>query len=148
MKRIYLAVAALSVLTACGGNDSASNPSAIDTASQLKGKVSSITKTVKITEDNDPNDDIGRPGKYQQAVSIYDSRAKCDSKLDVSCGAKVEVYADADSAKTRKEYLEAVFKDAPILGSEYDYLDGATLLRVTGQLKPSEAKEYEAAFTG
>ena len=33
-----------------------------------------------------------------------------------------------------------------VLGTEYDYLKGPVLLRVTGQIKPSSAKAYQAAL--
>ena len=78
----------------CGGEDA----SAI--AGGIQSQVDSVTKTVEITEDNDPNDLIGRPGGYKQAVSIYDSRATCDSELDITCGAKVEVFATDAAARS------------------------------------------------
>ena len=40
-----------------------------------------------------------------------------------------------------------IVKETGGLLTEYDYLDGSALLRVSGELKPSEAKEYEAAFS-
>lgn len=114
-------------------------------AAALQGKISTITKMVTITEDNDPNDLIGRPGGYVEAVSIYDSRAECDSELDITCGAKLEVFDNAEDAEARRDYIAGIIKDSPMF-AEYDYLDGNVLLRVAGRLKPSEAKEYEAAF--
>lgn len=117
-----------------------------DLAASLKGEIPAITKTVTITEDNDPNDSIGRPGSYTESVAIYDSRADCASdELSVDCGAKIEVFSSRDEASARKNYIQQSLKDNPILGSEYDYVLGSTLLRVSGTLKPSEAKQYEAA---
>lgn len=135
-------------LAACGGGgeDSAPDAQAMSLAGDIESRVDSVTKTVEITEDNDPNDDIGRPGKYTEAVSIYDERAECDSELDVTCGAKIEVWADEDAAQDRSDYIQGILEEAQILGAEYHYIDGGVLLRVSGQLKPSEAEEYEAAF--
>lgn len=162
-----MAVPLLVLLASCGSSDSppaaapaanavastaAPSPSkaadADAVAARLKAAIGAITKTVTITEDNDPNNSIGRPGKYRQAVSIYDSRVKCQSPLDITCGAKVEVFADREEAQARADYLKGVTEANPILGSEYDYVSGAVLLRVWGDLKPSQAKEYEAAFGG
>jgi hypothetical protein len=103
-------------------------------------------QVVEITEDNDPNDLIGRPNGYVKAAVIYDPRIpECDNP-EVSCGATVEVFADESAAKRRSDYIQGLMEEAPILGSEYHYLDGATLLRVSGDLDPSAAEEYEAAF--
>ena len=76
---------------------------------------------------------------------IYDSGTSCTS-LGADCGATVEVWPSVEAAKTRHDYLAAIAKAAPVLGNEYDYLAGATLLRVAGALKPSVAKTYQAAF--
>ncbi len=34
-----------------------------------------------------------------------------------------------------------------MLGSAYNYLNGAALLRVSGEIKPTVAAAYEAAFS-
>lgn len=161
MLRKVIAFSCFVLVAACGGSGGTdtSQPSktaatlgsaskklsAEDLAAALKAKIPSISKTVTITEDNDPNDSIGRPGKYSEAVSIYDSRAECEDKLDVTCGAKIEVFDTEALAQDRKDFIQQSLKDNPILGSEYDYVLGATLLRVSGTLKPTEAKEYESA---
>ncbi|MGI5241133.1 hypothetical protein [Dactylosporangium sp. CA-139066] len=33
----------------------------------------------------------------------------------------------------------------PILGTEYDYVNGSVLVRITGKVKPSVAKTFESA---
>lgn len=105
--------------------------------------------TVPITEDNDPNDLLGRPNGYVAATVIKDSRlADCGDDLGVDCGATVEEWPDAEAAKVRADFIAALQKDSPILGSEYHYLNGPVLVRVSGELKPSEAKEYEAVVLG
>lgn len=103
-------------------------------------------KIVTITEKNDPNNSIGRPGKYIDAAAIFDKRVRCESKLDITCGAKIEVYEDADGAKARAAYIDSVIKAEPILGSEWHELAGPVLLRVSGKLRPSWAKAYRQAF--
>lgn len=115
-------------------------------AQDLKNNIGSIQKIVTVTEDNDPNDKIGRPNGYVSAAVIYDSGADCGEDLGVDCGATVEVWPSADDAKARSDYIQGILKDAPILGSEYNYLEGAALLRVTGGIKPTVAKEYQDAL--
>jgi hypothetical protein len=99
---------------------------------------------VTITEDNDPNALIGRPNGYVAAVVLKDHRTPCD-ELGVECGATVEEWPNAAAAEARSSYIQSIQKEAPVLGREYHYLDGAVLVRVWGDLKPSEAAEYETA---
>lgn len=145
MRRLNPLVAVL-LLTGCGGGDG-SEESAQDVADRLAKTVPTITKTAAITEDNDPNHTLGKPGSYEQAVSIYDSRVTCDDELDISCGAKVEVFATASAAAKRRDHLQAVVMQTSGLLSEYDYVDGKVLLRVSGELEPSAAEDYVNAFS-
>ena len=117
-------------------------------AEALKADVGSVQKVVTITEDNDPNNKIGRPNGYVSAAVIYDSGVvDCGDDLGVDCGATVEVWPSADAAKERSEYIQGLQKNSPILGTEYNYLNGAALLRVSGNIKPTVAEEYESAFS-
>jgi hypothetical protein len=148
LNSILLGAITVLALGACGGGggSASSGDSAQVVADRLEESVGSVTKTVTITENNDPNNDIGRPGQYQVAVSIYDERVTCTEALDISCGAKVEVFDDEDAAENRYDYITTIVEEAGGLLTEYDYLDGTVLLRVSGELKPSEAEEYESAF--
>lgn len=103
------------------------------------------TKIVTITEDNDPNDLIGRPNGYVSAAILQDKGGECD-ELGADCGASIEVFATQAEAGARSEYILAILKEAPMLGTEWHTLNGAALLRVTGHLKPSVAEGYAAAF--
>lgn len=144
--RTLLGVAVAIALLTSGCGQSSASASATSTANALKAAVPTATKVVRITPGNDPNNSIGRPASYTQAAVIFDSRTKCESKLDVSCGAKVEMFADATGAQQRKAYIEGIAKSAPGLIKEYDYVKGNEILRVSGNLKPGEAKAYESAF--
>ncbi len=46
----------------------------------------------------------------------------------------------------RARYIQRIVQAAPALGAEYDYVAGAILLRVSGQLTPAQARRYKAAF--
>jgi len=115
------------------------------TAEALQSAVETITDYTVITEDNDPNDLIGRPNGYAEAVVIYDSAAECED-LSIDCGATVEFWADEDAATGRSDYIQDILAEAPLLGSEYHFQQGSMLLRVAGQLTPSQSETYEAAF--
>ena len=143
--RLLPALVAAVLLAGCGGEDPP--PTARGVAADLDSAIPSITRTVAITEDNDPNDALGRPGSYVEAVAIYDSRAECDDDLDITCGAKVEVFETEAAATKRRDYIQGVVMDTSGLLTEYDYLDDTVLLRVSGDLEPSVAAEYEKAFS-
>ena len=64
----------------------------------------------------------------------------------VDAGGSVEVYQDADGAARRAKYIQDLQKAAPILGTEYGYLEGPVLVRVSGNLTPTQAAEYKTAF--
>lgn len=138
----------LVALVACGGGSSdseSSAESASDAAAAIQGKVDSVTKIEDLTEDTDSNDLLGRPDGYKAATVLYDSRSDgCDGP-GVDCGAVVEQWPDSDAAQERADYIESI--GAP-LANEYDYVSGSMVLRVSGALKPSEASEYEDAFSG
>lgn len=153
MNRAWIAALVLPLAFAAGCGDGGSDDSgggegdaatAMSVAQDIESQVDAVTEVVEITEGNDPNDLIGRPNGYEAAVVIYDSRVECD-ELGSECGATVEQWPDADSAEERSEYIQGVLEDVPAFGTEYHYLDGPILVRVWGDLKPSEAEEYEAA---
>jgi hypothetical protein len=57
----------------------------------------------------------------------------------------IEVWPTAAAAKKRADYIRGALADNPILGSEWHYLNGAVLVRITGKVKPSEANRFKAA---
>lgn len=94
---------------------------------------------------------LGRPNGYLSKASFSDKRVPAsdttgDSKGDVDYGGSVEVFATANEAKARAAYIESVLKADPMLGTEYDYLNGPVLLRVSQYLIPSQAEEYQRAL--
>lgn len=108
-------------------------------------------KLVKVyTEEDDPNKLLGRPSGYTSKIAFSDSRI---SKKDIEYtdsdaierGGSIEVYGDSEGAKQRAEYIQAIGKGSG-LANEYDYLKGSILVRVTGNLTPSKAKDYQAAL--
>ncbi len=66
--------------------------------------------------------------------------------MSPDCGGSVEVFDSTEDARNRYEYLKAVTKKVSFL-TEYDFLVGTTLLRVSRSLTPKQAAEYETALT-
>lgn len=175
MKRTILAIVVALTLTGCGGGDgeeaaapgssggsnSSSEPTgpapvsdaapadASAVLEQLMAAGLPISGSLVITETNDPNNLIGRPGQYVSKVVFADERAS--ESLDENApsndaGGSVEVFTDAATAQARSEYIQAALaKLGPAAGTEYHYLAGRALVRVTGDLLPSVAAEYEKA---
>ena len=119
--------------------------------SDLAAAVGSVKPGVVYTAESDPNKLQGRPNGYMSKASFTDSRIKASDVRDTSSGSvdlggSVEVYADEAGATARKQYIDGLMKGSPILGTEYSYVDGPVLLRVSQALTPGQATEYETAL--
>jgi hypothetical protein len=66
-------------------------------------------------------------------------------KYGIDRGGVIEVWPDADGAQARANFITKSLKDLPILGTEYHYLRGPVLVRITGKVKPSIAAKFQAA---
>ena len=119
----------------------------------LAEHVPTITLTTAFTEDNDPNKQLGRPGGYIGKAAFADSRVptadRNEDKAATDNGGGVEIFTTAGDAQARSEYIAAALKGGGgMLGTEYLYVSGPALLRVSGNLTPTMAREYEAAWPG
>jgi hypothetical protein len=124
----------------------AAPPTSATLAAELQAAIPTITSASAITEENDSNDMIGRPNGYVGGEFIADSRATECYDGGVACGAVIEDWVTAADAQTRSDYIQGILKGSPALGSEYNYIRDGLLLRVSGELPPSAAAEYEAVF--
>lgn len=119
-------------------------------AKALQARGLPVKRIVVFDESTDPNGKLGRPGQYTSKVNFTDPRAKggpqAEGGKDVSAGGSVEVFSDPAGAVSRGTYIQTVLRGAQILGSEYDYISGGVLLRLSGDIPPSGAKKYETAF--
>jgi hypothetical protein len=105
-----------------------------------------ISNSAVQDENTDPNNLLGRPNGYTSRASFDLSGGDPESKpYGIDRGGVIEVFADAAAAKTRADYIAGLQKQSPILGTEYHYLNGPVLVRITGKVKPSDAAKYEAA---
>lgn len=115
-------------------------------AESIKSTIPEVAEHIEITEDNDPNNLIGRPNGYVAASVLVDSRLPRCTELGADCGVMIEQWPDQAAAQNRADYIQSMLKSMPMLGQEWDTVEGDLLLRVAGELKPSEAKAYETAF--
>lgn len=119
-------------------------PTATELAEDIKVAVSAAA-VITITEDNDPNDLIGRPTGYVDAAIVNAAGFDC-TELGVACGATIEVWPTSADAADRAAYIMGILDESPIFGTEYHSVSGVYLLRVSGEIVPSEASTYEDAF--
>ena len=107
-----------------------------------------VSGLIVYTATTDPNNLLGRPNGYTSKCAWLDSRvpasdATTASSGDIGNGAGAEVFPTAAQATARAAYLFSTY--APILGSEYDYLTGPVLIRVSYYLTPAQAASYGTA---
>lgn len=112
-----------------------------------------ITAVAVVTAEEDGNHLLGRPGGYTSKTTFTDTRidpskAKDDEPGAVDLGGAVEFYPDADGAKARADYIAKAHKMAPITGTEYIYVSGTAVLRLSQALTPQQAEAYHKALGG
>ena len=108
--------------------------------------------TATVTATSDSNHLLGRPHQYTSAVKFADSRINTTDVEgldpdDVQRGGAIEVFANHGDAQARARYIQAVTKSLPAL-TEYDYVHGVVLVRVSHYLTPSQAAGYGRASAG
>lgn len=153
-----LAIAGLAVACSSGGT---SGPSAAPSAPATTGAATTTTTgaltaqdvlatltpagaadPVTVTAESDTNHLLGRPGQYTAKVTFTLSGGDPTAGPDrVDRGGAIEIWPDAVSAKKRSDYIQSTLAATPMLGTEYDYLAGPVLVRVTGKVTPANAKK-------
>ncbi|MFE2071135.1 hypothetical protein ACFXDH_53850 [Streptomyces sp. NPDC059467] len=123
------------------------------TAQTAFAKVSADVSTAKlsgtVTADNDPNHLLGRPNQYTSKITFDDTRISADDvtgtdKGDVERGGAIEAFGSPADAQARAKYIQAVTKSMPML-TEYDYVHGTVLVRLSHYLTPKQAADYKTA---
>ena len=158
---VALAAAGLLALTGCSSSDSGAavsgssssaekKPASMDAEQVVKALADSVPSAkpaTVYTAESDPNKLLGRPGGYLSKADLADDRAKPKLEEDaVQQGGSVEIFEDPSEAEDRAKYIADTLKAAKIFGTEYHYVNGGILLRVSGALTPDQAAEYEAAL--
>lgn len=117
---------------------------------KIKEKNSNIGKVIVYTEETDLNKLLGRPGQYTSKVIFEDKRLEqenannkylTEEERNEPTGGTIEVFKNEKDMRKRKEYIEGFSTNSMFL--QYVYSKGNVLLRVEGDLTPTQAKEYE-----
>jgi hypothetical protein len=113
----------------------------------LKAKGLPIGSSITYTAATDLNHLLGRPGQYTDKVSFKDTRITGQGTgIGVSDGGSIEVFATTADAGKRFAYLQSLSTSGNALFAEYEYLDGVVILRISNQLTPDQAGQYQAAL--
>ncbi|MDP8929539.1 MAG: hypothetical protein M3O70_13450 [Actinomycetota bacterium] len=168
MKKTVLAVTILGALVAaCGGTESTTSPQKAEqpavpakkapkTAGEfveaLRASGLPIGRVQVYTAESDPNSLLGRPGGYVHKANFHDTRIELDpefrsepNEVRASDGGSVEIFGDEAGARRRTEFLQTLSQNLPMAG-EYTYQSGTVVLRVSKELTPDQAAQYEQAL--
>jgi hypothetical protein len=102
-------------------------------------------KIIVYTADTDVNKLLGRPNQYISKVNFADNRIYQIDENDPD-GGSIETFSNPKDLETRKSYIESVEKTICPTTVEYMFVNGNYLLRLSNELTPEQAKEYETAF--
>lgn len=114
-------------------------------------KVKAIKDISAVTEKNDPNEKLNKPGGYTAQVyfsskwidqSEFTEKTVIDKGTD--CGGSIEVYQTVEDANKRNDYL-ATF-DGGIFASGSHKVIGTVLVRTSDKLPASKQKKLENAI--
>ena len=138
------------------------NPDINDVANALKN-IDGISDICIVTEDNDPNGNLGKQGGYTGALYfVYDKAPEMTETLDeesdsetveyrqykdtcekgTDAGGSIEIYNTVADAEARDTYL-GTFDGTSALSSGSHTISGTVLIRTSSELKASEQKALE-----
>lgn len=131
----------------------APTPSAAPTIADVLAKLTRaglpFSHPVTYDATTDPVHLLGRPGQYTASASFdLPDGDPTDTPGRIGRGGVIEIWPTAAGAAVRSKFIQdALAAGAGALGTEYDYLAGPVLLRITGHLTPTLAAHYGKALT-
>lgn len=112
-------------------------------------KIKVIKGISAVTEDNDPNGNLGKPGGYTSQVyfsckwvdqsDFLEEKTIIDKGTD--CGGSIEVYSTVEEAEKRNDYLATY--DGSVFASGSHTVIGTVLVRTSDKLPASKQKKLE-----
>jgi hypothetical protein len=148
MKKIlfFTLSAFLILLAAC----SASKELAPETIKESLLTLSGVSDAEIITEENDPNGNLGKQGSYTGGVYfssdlIKDVEGSSPTEKGTDGGGCVEIYKNAADAKKRDEYL-AEFDGMGAFSSGSHKVFNNMVIRTSSQLTASQQQELESSI--
>lgn len=153
MRLVILASLVAVTLSGCSGK---SQQQGQDSVAQSITNAEDVLRTLKaaglpvdnvraVSDATDSNHLLGRPGQYTSKVFFYDRRHPQSKEGGDEGENTIEVFATAEDAKTRHDYIEGVTKGVPML-LQYQLLQGRMLARFDKVLLPGEIEAYKAAL--
>lgn len=141
MKKKFLGVILCFPFAFFTGCNTSDNVTAKQIVSELQEAGYPIDNVLEYTETNDPNQLLGRPNQYIQKINFADMRfIQSDSSNPV--GGSIEIFENSDDCENRAEYITSITESLPAM-AEYTYQFDNVLLRLTKDLLPSDAENYE-----
>ena len=147
---VTVAVRQVATGAAAGANATISTPTAAQVVARFTSAHLPVVNVITYTATSDPNNLLGRPNEYTSKTSWSDTRIPASETVglqdgDTQFGGSVEVFPNVADAQARENYIQSVLKSMPALGTEYDYIVGDALIRVSGLLTPAQAAQYASA---
>lgn len=146
-------------LTACSdisSNDLTNNPSPEHVKAALSS-INDITKIEVVTENNDPNGQLGKQGGYTgclyfKSSLVDENKIHVNSDEDINsaidCGTDgggcIEIFANEDDAKKRDEH-HSLFDGTIFSGGSHKVV-GTVVIRISSKLTASEQQVLETAI--
>ncbi len=126
-------------------NKLVTNPSSDFVIKKLKS-IPTITGVEAVTESNDPNGSLNKPGGYTSAIYFTDSEVQ--DQIDGSdiiakgtdAGGQIEVYKSPEESQKRNTYLSA-FDGAGLFNSGSHEVCGTCVIRTSSKLTATQQKE-------
>lgn len=124
------------------------NPSAEEVKEAISA-IDSITEIGIVTEENDPNGQLGKQGGYTGCIYFVDSNAPEIEGTDTiekgtDGGGCIEIYSNSSDAKKRNDYLAEL--DGGIFSSGSHCVLGTLVIRTSNELTASKQKALEQAI--
>jgi hypothetical protein len=147
--RVSVLVSAVLLVAGCGGGGSSSfgageTPGGIVRA--LKAHGLPIGDVTVFDASTDPAHLLGRAGYYTGKAAFRDTRVKKSlDPTDFGAGGGVELFADAGDAKRRVDFNRALATSSATF-DEYNYRRGRVYLRISTELTPAQARQYEVVL--
>ena len=111
---------------------------------KIKSRFPTVKETKIYTEENDPNNNLGKPGFYTAGAAFWDERTNYtpmpDENWATDAGGSIEVYeSEADSLK-RAEYLKSFQGNGLLDPGRFEQV-GSVVVRASSNFSNSQQTE-------
>lgn len=155
---LLAAVALVGMLAVGCGKEEAKEPEKVipetveDITAAYKEANPAVTDSIIFTEENDPNEALGRPNQYigKADLSIEGVEELNEDKAQGLSGGTIETFNNEKDCDARAEYLKA-FMD-PAMGAfgvdQYTYKYKKMIFRISHSVTPENAAKYKELMDG